>query len=405
MYRCNDFTIDSRCYELRRNGELRHVEPQVFSLIEYLIENKDRVVSKDELIDAVWHGRIVSDSTLNSRITAARRAFDDDGQRQAVIQTVPRRGFRFVAEVDRIDVSNVVPNRSAARDAEAVGQVLPKQEVRFCTAPDGVDLAYAVAGEGYPIVKTGTWMSHLEYDWQSPIWRHLLHWLVRDYRLVRYDKRGNGLSDWDAPAFSIEDFVADLETVVDAVGLERFVLFGLSQGCAISVAYAARHPDRVAGLVLYGGYSRGWKRSGVTGLAEQKIGMLSLARIGWGQDNPAFRQLFTSQYAPDATTAQMRWYNDLQRISTSGENAFRIGMALGDIDVSEMASDIDIPAVVLHCRDDAAVPFLEGRRLARLLPNARFVALEGRNHLLLEDEPAWPRFRSEIESFLRELGI
>lgn len=406
MYRCNGITIDPQRFELRCRGAIRHVEPQVFNLIQYLIENRDRVVSKDELIDAVWHGRIVSESTLSSRITAARRVLEDDGERQAVIQTIPRRGFRFVAQVDTLNNPTTEPTRDrSTTGVDANALALPAQEVRFCTAPDGVGLAYAVAGRGYPIVKTANWMNHIEFDWHSPIWRHLLLFLVSDYQLIRYDQRGNGLSDWDVPNFGMESFVTDLETVVDAAGLDRFVLFGLSQGCAISVAYAARHPDRVAGLILYGGYSRGWKRRGAPGLAEQRYGMLKLARFGWGQDNPAFRQVFTSQYAPDATAEQMRWYNDLQRISTSGENVFRIGMALGDIDVSDLAPQIEAPSLVLHCRDDAAIPFNEGRHLAQLLPNARFVALEGRNHLLLEEEPAWPRFRSEIGSFLRGLGV
>lgn len=404
MYRCNAITIDAERFELRCGGVVRHVEPQVFSLIQYLIENRQRVVSKDELVEAVWHGRIVSDSTLSSRITAARRALDDDGEQQAVIQTVPRRGFRFVADVDTDGVADAEPVMTET-GGQADGAELPAQEVRFCTGPDGVSLAYSVAGEGYPIVKTANWLSHVEHDWHSPVWRHLLSELAASHRLVRYDQRGMGLSEWDVPAFGIEGFVNDLETVVDELGLDRFVLFGLSQGCAISLAYAARHAERIRGLILYGGYSRGWKRRGMTDDAEQEERLLALAEQGWGRDNPAFRQVFTSLYAPDATPEQMDWYNELQRISTSGENVVRIDQALGEIDVSDLLPDITVPAVVLHCRDDSVVPFSEGRRLASLLPNARFVALEGRNHLLLESEPAWPRFRSEIGSFLRDLGV
>lgn len=285
------------------------------------------------------------------------------------------------------------------RDKTSVATEI-QQEIRFCTASDGVELAYATAGEGYPLVKTATWMSHVEYDWQSPIWRHLLLELARSHRLVRYDERGNGLSDWEVDAFSFEACVGDLESVVDAVGLDRFVLFGLSQGCAISAAYAARHPERVSRLVLYGGYSRGWRKRGSAEEIAQEEALLSLARQGWGQNNPAFRQVFTSLFAPDATPEQMEWYNDLQRMTTSGENIIRIDRAFGDIDVTDLLGRVSAPTLVLHCREDAVAPFREGRRLAAMIPDAKFVALEGRNHLLLESEPAWKRFKDEVRSFL-----
>jgi pimeloyl-ACP methyl ester carboxylesterase len=246
-------------------------------------------------------------------------------------------------------------------------------------------------------------MSHIEYDWHSPIWRHLLLALVSNHRLVRYDQRGNGLSDWEVNDFSFEAIVSDLETVVDAAGLNRFALVGLSQGCAVSAAYAARHPERVSRMILYGGYTRGWKRRGTKDKVEQEEAMLALARHGWGQDNPAFRQVFTSLFAPDATAEQMQWYNELQRISTSGDNVVRIDHAFGDIDVSDLLANVVTPTLVLHCRDDSVTPFSEGRRFAKLLPNSNFVALEGRNHLLLETEPAWRRFLSEIQRFIKDL--
>lgn len=396
IYSFNDCELDTGLYELRRAGSVCRIEPQVFDLLKHLIENRDRVVTKAELFDVVWNGRTVSDSTLTSRVKSARKALGDNGQKQEFISTVRRRGFRFV------------PDTEVALDAGADGDgrrsVHQSQDVRFCTTSDGVALAYALSGKGYPIVKTSNWLSHLEVDWRSPIWRHLLHELLANNRLLRYDLRGNGLSDWDVGEFSFEAFLSDLETVVDAAGLDRFVLVGLSQGCAISAAYAARHPGRVSGLILYGGYSRGWKRRGRDEFVEEEEALLALARVGWGRDNPAFRQVFTQLFVPEGSAEEIEAYNELQRVSTSGDNVVRIDRALGEIDVSDMLPDVTAPALVMNCRDDATVPFEEGKRLARLLPNARFVALEGRNHLLLEHEPAWARCRSEIRSFLRNFA-
>lgn len=274
------------------------------------------------------------------------------------------------------------------------------QDIRFCMAPDGVQIAYATVGSGPPLVKAPNWMNHLEYDWQSPIWRHVMQELAREHRLIRFDQRGNGLSDWDVDEISFDSFVRDLETVVDAAGLERFDLLGISQGCSISVSYAVRHPERVSRLVLYGGYARGMRKRGSKVEIEQAEAMLTLIRHGWGQDNPAFRQMFTSAFVPDATPQQMDWFNELQRISTSPENAVRNRNANFDVDVSELLGRVAAPTLVLHCRDDAIIPFAEGRRMAAMIPEARFVPLEGRNHLILDHEPAWPRFLEEIREFL-----
>ena len=275
-----------------------------------------------------------------------------------------------------------------------------QQEIRFCATSDGVQIAYAHVGQGPPLIKTANWLNHLEYDWRSPVWRHLLEELATDHRLFRYDARGNGLSDWDVDDISFEAFVRDLETVVDAAGVERFPLLGISQGCAVSIAYAVQHPERVTHLVLYGGFARGRRKRGSTNEIEQQQALLTLMRQGWGQDNPVFRQIFTSLFMPDATPEQMRWFNDLQRMTASPENAVRIRQAVDEIDVSRLLGRVTAPTLVLHCRDDAVQPFEEGRRMAAMIPGARFVALEGRNHLMLESEPAWSRFLEEVRIFL-----
>jgi DNA-binding winged helix-turn-helix (wHTH) protein/pimeloyl-ACP methyl ester carboxylesterase len=393
-----DYALDVARRELRRGPDLIAVEPQVFDLLVYLLQNRNRVVTKDDLLDTVWGGRIVSESTLTSRINAARRAVGDSGEQQALIRTVPRKGFRFVGSVsESADAKQAV---SMAPPTPAPPPSL-HQQVHFCTAPDGVRIAYADVGRGLPLIKAANWLSHLEYDWQSPVWRHLLHALAANHRLIRYDARGNGLSDWDVADISFEAFVRDLESVVDATGVQRFPLLGMSQGCAVSVAYAVRHPERVSHLVLYGGYARGKRRRGSPRDVEQSDALLTLMRQGWGQENPAFRQIFTSLFIPGGTAEQVQWFNDLQRITTSPENAVRIRQAVDDIDVSELLPQVRAPVLVLHCRSDAVHPFDEGRRLAAGIRGARFVALEGSSHVILAGDSAWPRFIEEISNFLR----
>ena len=398
-----EHALDTDRRELTRNCEPVGVEPQVFDLLVYLIQNRDRVVSKDDLLEAIWNGRIVSESTLTSRINAARKAVGDSGEHQRLIRTVARKGIRFVGTVRE---GNGAPAPVTAATAAPAGRPNPaadhlRQEVHFCTAPDGVRIAHAAVGNGPPLVKTANYLNHLEYDWESPIFSPLLHALAGQHRLVRYDARGNGLSDWEVADFSFEAFVRDLETVVEASGIERFPLFGMSQGAAIAVAYAVRHPERVSRLVLYGGFARGRRKRGSAQEVATSEAVLTLLRQGWGQDNPAMRQMFTSLFFPEGTAEQMRWFNDLQRITTSGDNAARLRLAVDEIDVTDLLPQVKVPTLVLHCRDDAMQPFEEGRRLAAGIPGARFVALEGRNHMVLETDPAWPRFVGEILGFLR----
>jgi class 3 adenylate cyclase/pimeloyl-ACP methyl ester carboxylesterase len=288
-----------------------------------------------------------------------------------------------------------------ARPTGAEHEPPMEQEIRFCTASDGVRIAYATVGEGPPLVKAANWLNHLEYDWHSPVWRHVPRELAKDHLLVRYDERGNGLSDWNVDDISFEAFVRDLETVVDVVGLERFALLGVSQGCPVSVAYAVRHPERVTHLILYGGYVKGVLKRGSQELIDNHQALQTLIVQGWGQENPAYRQVFTSRFIPGATLEQMQWFNDLERMTTSPENAVRLRQVFHEIDVSALVSQVAVPTLVLHVRGDAtAATFEQGRQLAMSIPGARFVPLEGQNHLILEDELAWPRFLAEVRGFL-----
>ena len=277
---------------------------------------------------------------------------------------------------------------------------LPRQQVRSCVTRDGTRLAWSAVGEGMPLVKTANWLNHLEFDWVSPIWRHWMVELLRDHRVIRYDERGNGLSDWDVPRLSFDAFVEDLEAVVDEAGLERFDLFAISQGAAVAIAYSLKHPERVRRMVLLGGYARGWMlRLSGEDLARREA-MVVLSRTGWGSDNPIFRQMFSSLYIPGGTTEQLDWFNELQRISTSPENAERLQRVLGSIDVSALLGQVRVPTLVAHARGDQIIPFACGEELASEIPGAAFVPLDGDNHILLADEPAWPRFLAAMRAFL-----
>lgn len=276
------------------------------------------------------------------------------------------------------------------------------QEIRFCTTDDDVRIAYATVGSGPPFVKVANWLSHLEFDWDSPVWRHWLAELSRQHTLVRYDQRGCGLSDWDVSGFSVDAWVRDLEAVVEALGLERFPLLGIAQGGAVAIAFAARHPDQVSHLILVESYARGRYRRGLSPEEREVVDLYAeLMRVGWGTDNPIFRQVFSSLFMPEATIEQMQWFNDLQKASASTENALKIRRAFNMLDVTGEAEQVSVPTLVLHARDDAAVPFEEGRLLASLIPEARFVPLEGRNHIMLADEPAWEHFVAELRSFVQ----
>ncbi|MCH8226520.1 MAG: alpha/beta fold hydrolase [Chloroflexi bacterium] len=276
-----------------------------------------------------------------------------------------------------------------------------EQQIKFTTSSDGVSICYATVGEGPPLVKAPNWLSHLEFDWRSPVWRHWWEELAKDHLLVRFDQRGIGLSDWSVEDLSFDARVLDLEAVVDAVGLERFALLGISQGGACAIEYAVRHPERVTHLVLYGAYARGTaKRGGTQEEVDEQQALLTLMRQGWGRDDPVYRQIFTSGFIPGANTEQMQWFNELQRVSASAENAVRTVLMSRDVDIVGRLGQVSVPTLVLHARDELRVPFAEGRRLAAMIPGARFVPLEGKNHILLENEPAWPLFLSEVRRFL-----
>ncbi len=276
------------------------------------------------------------------------------------------------------------------------------QEIRFCTTSDGVRIAYATRGSGPVLVKAANWLSHLEFDVETPVWRHWIEELSHGRRLVRYDERGCGLSDWDVQDFGVEPWVRDLEAVVEATGLERFPLLGISQGGPVAMTYAVRHPGRVSRLILYGSYARGWRHRSSPEEIEESETLIKLSGLGWGRDSPAYRHIFSEAFSPGASPEHLASFDELQRVSTSAANAVRFMEAFGRIEVSDVLSSLDLPTLVIHARGDQRVPFEEGRRLAAVIRGARFVALDTPNHLMLAQEPAWAAFMREVNRFLAE---
>ena len=285
--------------------------------------------------------------------------------------------------------------------AASISASNPRQSLRFCTAADGTRIAIASIGAGPPLLRAAHWLSHVEHDVHSPVWRPWLTGIARNYQYIRYDLRGCGLSDRDVQDQSLDVWLTDLEAVVDALGLERFPLIGMSQGGAIAISYALRHPERVTHLVLLGAYARGCLRRELTAQARLEAETLvNMIRIGWGGSNAAFREAFTNQFIPGGTATQLQWWTELQQLTASPEMAARILEAFYGVDVVDEAAKLRVPTLVLHARGDIAVPFDEVRRLAALIPGARFVPLESDNHVLLDTEPAWATFMAELRCFL-----
>ncbi|MGE5594752.1 MAG: alpha/beta fold hydrolase [Hyphomicrobiales bacterium] len=385
-YRFDGFELDTALLELRHGAQQVPLEPQVFDVLAYLVENHEQLVAKDELIEHIWPSKYISEAALNSRVMAARKAIGDSGKHQRLIKTVHGRGYRFVGTLEE--------------PAAAVPPAPASPQLRFLTTPDGVRIAYTTTGAGPALVKAGNWLTHIQLDAANPFWRHVWQDLADGFRLIRYDVRGSGLSDWDVARLSFDAWVEDLEVLADELELDRFALLGISQGGPVAIAYAARHPERLTHLVLLGTFARGRLQRASNEWLLRHEAMRSLIEQSWGHDSDAFREIFSLTMAPDGTREQWRLLTDLQRVSASPENAARIHDVSGNVNVEALLPALTVPTLVLHARGDQRVPFDEGRRLASQIPGARFVPLESRNHLLIDGEPAWQRCFAEIQAFL-----
>jgi pimeloyl-ACP methyl ester carboxylesterase len=378
------FQLDLRHRRLSRNGTAILLGERALDVLCALVSANGALVTKSELMAKVWPGVTVEENNLQVQVYAVRRALGEDGDSRGYVRTVSGRGYRFAG-----DAPAAADPRTAA---------LPAQQIRYCRMADGVHLAVATVGEGSPVVRAPVWMSHVEYDWRTTVWREVLDTLAGAHELIRYDARGMGLSDRNVE-ISFEAGVSDLESVVDALGLKRFALLGMSQGAAVSIAYAARHPDRVTRLVLAGGYARGSLVARPERAAAVEA-MATLVAEQWGSDNPAFRQLFTSLGFPDASAAEMHELNELQLVSASGDMAARILRMLAYVDVSAQLAQVRAPTLVLHSRDDAWIPAERSREIARGIAGARYHEIAGANHVVLPQEPQFDSYIATVLAFL-----
>jgi pimeloyl-ACP methyl ester carboxylesterase/DNA-binding CsgD family transcriptional regulator len=275
-----------------------------------------------------------------------------------------------------------------------------RQAIRYLRTPDGVRLAWAESGQGRTLVKAANWLTHLELEWQSPVWRHWIRFFSANFRFVRYDERGCGMSDWEVGDLATARWTGDLEEIVAAGGgADPVVLLGISQGAAPAIELAVRHPERVSHLILYGGYSQGWMIRGGEAERRRYLAMLELIEHGWGRSNPVFRQLFTSRFIPGGTDEQVDWFNELCLKTTSPQNAVRLLEARAHVDVRARLGELRVPTLVLHARGDDVVPLASGKTLAAEIPGAEFVELDSANHILLDAEPAWQRFCDAVLDF------
>jgi pimeloyl-ACP methyl ester carboxylesterase len=381
-YEFAGFELDVPERRLLRGGTEVDLAPKVFETLCLLVENAGHLMTKEELLRRLWPNTAVEENNLNKNISVLRKVLGQSSSSEAYIETVPRAGYRFVVKVKELNAP------AAARPGAHPAAVPPRQEIRFCTTQDAVRIAYARVGSGYPLVKAANWLNHLDYEWESPLWQHWINELTQHHTFIRHDERGNGLSDWEVGDISFEAWVHDLEAVVDASGVERFALFGLSQGGAVAIAYAARHPERVSHLILCGAYSRGFNHRGHPEALAARRALETLVKLDWGKSNPAFSAMFTRLYiSENASLEHQRWLNDLQRVSTTPENAARIMEACDVINVRHLLPSLTVPTLVFHCDRDRAVPPEEGRIMAAEIPNAR---------LSLSPAPiisCWPRRR------------
>jgi pimeloyl-ACP methyl ester carboxylesterase/DNA-binding winged helix-turn-helix (wHTH) protein len=376
---------------LRDNEEIR-LRGKLFDTLCVLVENSGRLLRKDELLQAVWPDTIVEDNNLDHCISQLRKIF---GIEFKFIETVPRQGYRFLAEVTPVSVGpTLIKLESPANDLD-----IPDQEIRYFTTSDGVRLAYTIGGQGPPLVRAIDWINHLEFEWKSPFLRHWFSEIMSHNTLLRYDQRGSGMSDWNVEDVSFERTMKDFEELMDAVGFEHFSIMGSCQGGAVAVAYAARHPERVNKMVLFGAFANGWPSPGSMA-TEQFNAMLTLIRLGWGRENPAFRQLWTTLFRPNATQAEMDWMNELQRVTSSPETAVRLMSEFPKINVVDELPKVTCPTLVIHSRDDAVVPVQDGRLIASRIRGARFLELPSPNHQVEPGMPAWQEFLDNFSSFL-----
>ncbi|MBF9032377.1 hypothetical protein HKCCE3408_18410 [Rhodobacterales bacterium HKCCE3408] len=390
IYEFAECRLDAAAHRLMRSGEEVRVEPQVFDLIALLLRAAPALVTYDEMIAEIWDGRIVSDATLAARISAARTALGDDGKRQAVIRTHPRRGVQMVPPV-RVADGTVAPGRGDLA-----------QDIRITTAHDGTALAWSSLGEGPPLLRAGHWLTHLSLDLQSPIWRPWIDRLRAGRRLIRYDPRGTGMSDRDCGEVSLEAWVSDLGSVADAAGLDRFAIFCASQSAAVAIRYIVENPGRISRMVIYGGFPQGSMVRDRADGAAMTGAMAKMIRDGWGRPDSGYMHALSALFMPRADPALVHSFIEMQIASATPERASEIREVSARCDVVDLLPQVDVPVLVAHAGDDTLHPFSQATLLASRIPDARLLRLDTTNHVLVPDEPAFAELMDEVDRFLAE---
>jgi pimeloyl-ACP methyl ester carboxylesterase/DNA-binding winged helix-turn-helix (wHTH) protein len=383
--------LDLDAHVLLLAGDEVHVEPQVFDLIACLVKARGKLVSYDDLIADVWNGRIVSDATMAARISMARKAISDDGKRQAVIRTVPRRGVQLAVPVTEVPDATQFALKTNRQDAKR------NQTIRYTTSMDGTGIAWAECGDGPALLRGGHWLGHLEHDWSSPVWRPLLDRLSSGRRLVRYDPRGTGLSDRQMNGASVEELADDMEAVADAAALETFPIYATSQSVPAALTLAARRPERVSRLVLLNGFIQGSTARGEIEKTETIVGMI---RAGWGVPGSAFMRALATVFMPNSTQAELDSLMQMQTLSATADVAAELRRTIGRIDVRDCLEKVECPTLVMHFTGDQVQAPEQSRLMARNLKNAEFHLLESQNHILVPSDPIWGICLDEIDRFL-----
>ncbi|HKE09587.1 MAG TPA: alpha/beta fold hydrolase, partial [Candidatus Acidoferrum sp.] len=379
VYEFGPFRLDVKERRLLRGERGVPLTGKAFDTLCFLVGRHGSLVPKRELLNALWPETSVEENNIDRNISTLRKVLGEKSANPRYIETVPRVGYRFVAGVTEVSVAEPAP----AAPREPQPESPSRQEIRFCVSPDNVRIAYAKVGNGFPIVRVANCFNHLAFEWQSPIWHHWVRDLASQNSIVRYDGRGNGLSEWNVENMSFDTWLQDLETVVDAAGLEKFALMGHSQGGAVAIAYAVKHPERVSHLILCGAYSRGATFRGRPEAAEVRRALETLVQLNWGKSNPSFFQLVTNLYIPENTgEEEQRWFKELQLISVSSMNLVRFMRACDEIDVRALLTSVRVPTIVFHSERDRIAPPEEGRILAAEIPGAKFVPLASGNHIL-----------------------
>ena len=397
VYEFGDFRLDVRERRLLRDGQPIPLTTKVFETLRVLLERSGRLLTKDELMQQLWPDTVVEENNLNHNISVLRRALGEQPTGQRFIETVPRVGYRFVADVDAAGR----PAGSAALPPAGAPRATLRQEIRFCTSGDRTRIAYSTVGTGPPLAKAANWLSHIEHEWDSPVWTHWIREIcaaASPRALGRAGLRTLGLERG--------------RPLARCVGARPGDRRGCRWASSASRSWVSRRaapwrppmrrgiPSASATSCCAAPTARGWRHRADAREIEARTALLNLTRLGWGQNNPAFRQMFTTRFIPDAGAAEMEWFNDLQRVSTSPENAARLMDTFSRLDVRPLLADITVPTIVFHSQHDGVVPFDEGRLLAAGIRGSTFVPLPSRNHLLLEREPAWPIFLRELGRFL-----